>query len=342
MLEIDGSIGYGQVLRTAIGLASLTKTNVKIFNIRVNRPNPGLQPQHLAGIKIAAKLCNAKVENLRIGSKAISFYPRELEFEPKMKIDIGTSGSISLLLQTILPIISFSDKKIEIEIKGGTSGLGAPTIEYFKFVTLEFLKVLGIDADIEILKQGFYPKGGGKVRFYLNESSKKLKNIKILEKGELKNIKIISVCGSLPKNVAKRQAKACLEVIREYEDICNVEIKQEKTLSKGTSITIVGNFENSLIGEDKIGEIKKRAEDVGSECGKGFLENLKRDCSVDKYMGDQLIPFLFLAKGESKIKVFELTQHCLTNIKVCEKFFGELAKIEDRIIKIDGIGFTLS
>ena len=164
MIEIDGSAGGGQMLRTAIGLSALVLEPIVVTNIRSARPKPGVRPQHLAGIRAAGEFCNAEIDGANIGSTEVTFEPTEHDFSDK-RIEIGTSGSISLLLQSILPLLVFADRPVNLDMFGGTAGKGAPTIEYTKFVTLPTLRSIGVlPPRVLVQRQGFYPKGGGSVR----------------------------------------------------------------------------------------------------------------------------------------------------------------------------------
>ena len=161
MIKIDGSIGYGQVLRTAIGLSALLLKPVKIFNIRVRRPKPGLRPQHLTGVKIAAEFCAASVKGAKIGSTQVEFIPKYHKIPSYKKIDIGTAGSICLLLQTLTLLLVFADKEVTLEIVGGTDVKHAPTTTYFQHIFCYFLKRMGAEISLQTLRHGFYPKGEG-------------------------------------------------------------------------------------------------------------------------------------------------------------------------------------
>jgi len=105
MIEIDGSIGEGggQILRTACALSAITKKSCHIFNIRNNRSNPGLKPQHLWAIRSLAELSNAGLRGDAIDSKEIWFSPEEIESKD-INIKIDTAGSITLILQALIPV----------------------------------------------------------------------------------------------------------------------------------------------------------------------------------------------------------------------------------------------
>jgi len=340
MIEIDGSIGYGQVLRTAIALSALTCKPIKIFNIRKGRPKPGLMPQHLTGVKIAGEFCNAEIKGLKHGSTEIEFIPKKLDIPEKKKIDIGTAGSIGLLLQTLVPIILFSRKEVELEIKGGTAGLGAPPIEFLQNVLFPILAKLGVRLpEIKILRYGFYPKGGGLVRckFYPVE---KLRGIELIERGDVKNIRGLSVVGSLPGHIAKRQASAASKFLLKNGFNSEIKFLNVNTLSPGTVISLWAECENSVLGADKLGKRGIPAEKVGEDAAKELIKSINSNAALDKYMADQILLFLALARGKSKVSVEEITEHCKTNIRVCELMLGIEFKIKEKIIEVEGISFS--
>lgn len=333
MITIDGSVGYGQVLRTSIGLSALALKPVKIINIRKNRQKPGLQPQHLAGVKAAGEFTNAEIKGDKIGSTEIEFYPKSHNFHNR-KIDIGTAGSIGLILQTLTPLLIFSDREISLDITGGTAGLGSPTIEFVKHVTYPNMNEFGIPMpDIEIIKQGFYPKGQGQVKITF-KPVKKLKPVKIIERGKINSIEGISVVGSLPEDIAKRQANSSKNVLVEnnFPD-AQIEKKVVQTSSPGTSITLWADCENAVIGSDVLGERGKPAEKVGEEVAMELISSLNSNV-LDKWTSDQMIPFLALAKGKSEIKVEEVTEHCKSNMLVVTKILGIEFDVQGNIISV--------
>jgi len=340
MILIDGSKGWGQVLRTSIALSALTLKPVKVINIRASRPKPGLMPQHLTGIRIAAEFCKAEVSGLQYGSMEVEFIPKEFEIRDKT-IDIGTAGSISLLLQTLTPMLIFADKKVTLEVIGGTAGLGAPTIEFVKYVTFPILNKLGLPLpEIEVIKQGFYPRGGGRVKITFTPA-KLLSYVNLTNPGKLLSIKGISIAGSLPESVALRQAEAAKSILKKVTENVEIEYYSTQTYSQGTSITLWAETENSILGADNIGRRGVRAEDIGKEAAEELVKSIESKAALDKFMADQIIPFLALAHGKSCVTVEEITQHCISNISVCEKILGckfFVDKVNKRI-EVEGIGF---
>src|SRR5919198_6673901 len=218
LVKIDGSQGEGggQILRTAISLSAITGKPVEVTNIRANRPNPGLQPQHLSAIKIIADLFHAEFENLKIGAEWIRFLPFDKFKGGSVKFDIGTAGSIPLILMTIVPAVSLSNNSLQIEVIGGTDVRASPTIDYVKYIVAESYRSIGIRFSVDVLRRGYYPKGGGVVRSVINACNSP-ETIELLASRHTDS-KIISVCGQLPMHVAKRQISSAL-IALEKKDV---------------------------------------------------------------------------------------------------------------------------
>lgn len=158
MIVIDGSTGEGggQMLRTALGLSALTGKSFKIVNIRKGRDNPGIKEQHLQSVNAVAKLCDAHVEGSYLNSMELEFNPGEIR-SGNINIAISTAGSVGLVLQSLLIPAIRTD--LRIRIKGGaTYGKWAMPIDHFKFVLSPFLKKIGYETGVVVIKDGFYPK----------------------------------------------------------------------------------------------------------------------------------------------------------------------------------------
>jgi RNA 3'-terminal phosphate cyclase (ATP) len=153
--------GGGQLLRNAIAYSAILDEPIQVINIRAKREPSGLKPQHLTTLKAAANICNAEISGLKLGSKDIKFFPGEIS-GGSYKFDIGTAGSISLLLQCLVPITTFANKKTELIIIGGTAVKWSPPIPFLEKIVYKFFKDMGMDIKIKLLRHGFYPKGGEK------------------------------------------------------------------------------------------------------------------------------------------------------------------------------------
>jgi len=332
MIEIDGLYleGGGQILRTACALSAIRQIPCHIFNIRKGRKEPGLKPQHLLGLRALSELCNGKSEGDYLGSEEIWFYPGSLDkTKRELRIKIETAGSITLLLQTLIPPSLFAKEPITILINGGaTDTFFSPTIDHFRYVFLKILEKMGARIEVQIEKRGFYPKGGAKVKVIVYPT--KLKPITLTTCGALKEIIIISGASELLKErkVAERQISGAKQILGKLKLPIREIVEYYPTLSPGSQINIIAKFENTIIGSDNLGRIGKGAEIVGKEVALEFLKEGKTGACLDKHLADQILPFMALSQGKSEVTVSEITNHCRTNIWVIEKFLKGRFKIE--------------
>ena len=301
MIEIDGSYGEGggQILRTALMLSSITGKSFKMVNIRKNRKKPGLRPSHLNTLNAIAKITNAEVKGNYLNSNSIEFHPNEIE-KKKLEINIGTAGSITLLLQALIPVIN------EIEITGGTDVPFSPTTDYFSHVFLSILNNFGIKTRLKLLKRGFYPKGGGKINFKVLKFN--LQKIEIIERGNELNTEVYVVSDN------EKDAE-------ELSKILNGSLHFEYN-RYGKAFHAHTHFENTIIGADDLNDL--------NSCANKLKREIKNGGTLDTWMGDMIIPYIGLAGG--KFKASKITNHLKTNIWVCEKFLDTKFEVDGRWI----------
>lgn len=341
IMKVDGAFGEGggQVLRTSMALAALLGEPVEVYNIRKNRPNQGLAPQHLAGIKALQDITDGKVKGAKMGSVNVVFHPGGLK-AGKYTIDTKTAGSITLVLQSLLIPSVFSRDGVELDITGGTDVRWSPQMDYFKHVFLPILKKMGVNAEVELVRRGYYPRGGGQVKVKISPLDR-LGPLKITEKGELMRVGGRSHSLNLPAHIAERMADSAKGVMGRT---CSVDIEIGEGYSTGCGITLWAEFKNSLIGTSALGRPRKPAEKVGREAAKALLSEIQGKWALDTFMGDQIIPYMGLANGTSEITVRELTGHIQTNIHVVEEVLGvkySVAKKEGGYsIKTKGAGYV--
>lgn len=334
MIKIDGSIGSGSgtVLRLSLFLSAFLNEDLHIFNIRAKRKPSGLKPQHLKAVLIAAKLCNAHVEGAFLGSDELYFKPKGVG-GGRFTIEIGTAGSIPMILLTILPICILADNPVEIDIiKGGTDVHFSPTINYIRYVLLPVLRRFDVKASIKVLKYGYYPKGMGWVSLKAFPS-RMIKPVVLDRRGRLKHIKGVSVCTFLKeRRVAERQARAAVEFLGSEGVDVDVDVDViydfSNPLQKGSSLTLWADFDGGCkLGSDAIGAIRKPSEVVGGEAARKLLVELRSASTVDVHLADMLVPYMALSRGFSSILVRKITGHLSTNIKLMGMFLESNFKI---------------
>ena len=345
MIDIDGSqkSGSGTILRLSVALAAILGQPIHVYSIRDNRPQPGLRPQHLEAVLTAARLCEAEVEGARLDSRELWFRPKEVK-GGKFEAEIGTAGSISMLLMTILPICLFAKDIVRLHVsKGGTDVSNSPTINYMRNVFLPTLKRMGVNVSIMVHKYGYYPKGMGEVTLTV-EPCKSLQPLRLESFGKLKAIKGVSVCTFLAeRKVAERQAKAANNCLREKGFSVEIEIIDDRSnpLQKGSSLVLWAESDvGAILGADAIGELRKTSETVGMEAAEKLYTEVSTKTTVDVHLADMLIPYVALAKGKSAYLTRTMSDHLVTNIWLAEKLTNVKFNIEkiDRLYKIEKIG----
>jgi RNA 3'-terminal phosphate cyclase (ATP) len=331
-VRVDGSQGEGggQILRTAVSLAAITGRPVEVTGIRAKRENPGLRPQHMTGVKILADLFHADVENLKVGAEWVRFAPSSRFEGGSVKFDVGTAGSIPMILMAVVPAVSLSNNRLEIEITGGTDVRASPTIDYVRHVVADAYRNIGIKFSIEVEKRGYYPKGGGIVQTVI-EPCREPGTMELLSARDVAP-RITSVCGQLPRHVAERQTSSAMIALEKKGIRCsNYSASIETSISPGSSILIHSSSDfGPFVGGDSIGELGKRAEAVGAEAAERFLESALAPAPVDPFLADMLVLPLALAKGRSKYRIARVTEHLRTNLQVASQIVGCKYRIDQQ------------
>jgi len=329
MIEIDGSYGEGggAIVRNAVALSALTSKPISIKNIRANRPKSGLMSQHFNAVNAVALVSKAKCDKLSIGSDEIIFKPENI-IGGKFEVDIKTAGSITMVLQAFMIPAAFAKSGVEITIKGGTDVRWSPPVDYLQNVTLKILEKVGYTAKIDVKRRGHYPRGGGIVKVNINPI-KKLNPLKLIDL-EIDRIKGISHAVKLPEHVAVRQAESAEKFLKTKGFDAEIEVEHsENTLGPGSGI-VLWSEGNSRVGGSAIGERGLKAEKVGNIAAKELLYHISQNAALDKYMGDQIIPYMAIA-GNSEVKTAELTLHAITNIYIAEKLLGKKFNIDGNL-----------
>ena len=336
MIEIDGSYGEGggSLLRVSTALSALTGNPIHIKSIRAGRPKPGLMPQHLNAISVLQKLSKAKVNGLKIGSEEISFIPQSLQ-KGNFQVDVGTAGSITLILQAFMIPSSFAPGPVKIKLNGGTDVRWAPPVDYLQNVTLPILRSIGHQINLKLLKRGYYPQGGGRLAAHMKPGND-------FQPFHIHNLQVdfirgVSHCNKLPRHVADRQALAAEKKLKiaGYDSQIVIETAND-AIGPGSGIVLWSESKDKTsnplgrVGGSSLGEPGKRAELVGQEAAIELLRHLYIGAPLDRYMADQIIPYMAI-HGSSTVKIAELTSHTLTNIYAAEKILSHHFQVRGRL-----------
>jgi len=340
VIEVDGSqkSGSGTILRLSVALAAILGQALHIYNIRQNRPQPGLRPQHLEAVLTAARLCDADLEGAELNSRELWFKPKKVK-GGKVEAEIGTAGSIPMLLMTVLPICTFAENTVHLHVsKGGTDVSNSPTINYMRHVLLPTLKRMGIKAALTVQRYGYYPKGMGEVTMTV-EPCKSLKPSCLEVFGKLKAVKGVSVCTFLAeRKVAERQAKAANDYLKQKAYSADIQIIDDRSnpLQRGSSLVLWAETDTSaILGADAIGEIRKTSETVGREAAEKLYAEISNEPTptVDVHLADMLVPYVALTEGRSVYLTRTISEHLETNIWLAEKILN----VRFNVKKMDGL-----
>jgi len=313
-LKINGGYGEGggQIIRSAIALSCITKQPIHLENIRKNRKIPGLRPQHLTAIKILQKVANARVIGAEIGSTELKFTPGNIE-NLELVEDVGTAGSISLILQVLIPVVAISQKKLNLTIKGGTDVLWSPSIDYTQHVLRNAFSRMGIEFSLELSKRGYYPKGGGEINLQVYPSH--VKSISFLER-KTNSVKLICTFSKLSIEKIKNQIEEIKKKLTKENFIVETEIKNQEAIDSGASLLIYSIDEYSIIGVDALFDKKTQRFDLD------FDKFVKNPLGVDENLADMLVVPASLGQEKTIFQVRKITKHLETNLFVTSKITG--------------------
>jgi RNA 3'-phosphate cyclase len=349
MIDVDGSMmeGGGQILRMAITYSAVMGVPIKVRNIRARRRLPGLRPQHLTTLKAVAEMCRAETRGFKLDSMEVEFRPN-LPQGGNYDFDIGTAGSIGLLLQCVAPIAAFSDSPTRLRIKGGTAVRWSPPVRIMDKVVWEAFRQMGFQGRLEVQREGFYPRGGGVVEVAI-EPVIMLDTLKADSPGEIRLIKGYSICGKLPRHVAERQASSAETILDGAGYRADISIKvaegYEAPLSPGSIIMLWAESRPKMFtGSSALGEKGKPAERVGSEAASSLVDQLTSQTAVDLHTADNLVIWCSLAKGDSTYTTSSLTMHTRTALELAKTLTVAKFEVEQEtggVVRISCSGMGL-
>ena len=326
-VEIDGSMGEGggQVLRTSLALSLCLGRPFRIHRLRARRPRPGLRPQHLAAVRAAAAVGRAQVRGDEIGSRALSFAPGRPQ-AGDYAFDIGTAGSACLVLQTLLPALVRAPEPSTLEITGGTHVPMAPVWEFIEFVYLPLVAAMGPRFDARLLRPGYYPHGGGRLRCRI-EPVPALCPLHLPARGPLLGLDAAVRISRLPRHVAGRERAVLRRRLGIAERDVTV-IEDREAAGPGNAVWVRVRCRELTELFSAIGQRGRPAEDVAGACARAVRDYLDSGVPVGPHLADQLLLPLALAGGGSFV-TGPPSRHARTNMAVIEAFTGPLFRTRE-------------
>ncbi len=319
MLTIDGSYheGGGQILRTALALSLSTRTPFRIEKIRAGRKRPGLLRQHLTAVKAAARIGAADVRGNEIGSQELTFAPKEI-VPGEYKLSIGTAGSTTLVLQTVLPVLMLASKPSSLTLEGGTHNSAAPPYDFLAKAFAPLLNRMGGHVQTELITPGFYPAGGGVMKVNIQPPSD-LRSLELMNRGQPRARAARALIANLPRTIAERELAVIAEKLS-WEPSC---LKVEVVSSRGPGNVVLLEVESEHITEvfTGFGERGVRAETVAEKVVLEARRYLASEVAVGEHLADQLLLPMTLAKG-GVFTTLPPSRHTQTNIDTIGRFLS--------------------
>ena len=328
MITIDGSFGEGggQILRSSLALSAISGTPVRIENIRAKRPKPGLQRQHLVAVQAAARVCTGRLEGAELQSRTIELHPQAVS-AGEFHFKIGSAGSCSLVLQTVLPPLLLADGPSRVVIEGGTHNPLAPPFEFLRDGFLPQLRAIGAEIDIQLERHGFFPAGGGRLVAQI-QPLRAPRPLNLCERGKQVRRQADAWVANLPHDIALREAAtvksklhwAADEVRAHSLDGCD---------GPGNYVTVTVVHANVTEVATAFGALRVSAEQVAARAAQLMRRWLEADAPVGEHLADQLLLPLAIAAGGS-FRSTVPTDHTTTNAAVIARFLGERIMLSEQ------------
>lgn len=325
MITIDGAQGEGggQVLRSSLALSLITGKPFVITSIRAGRKKPGLMRQHLTAVQAAARVGNAHVRGAELRSTELTFEPGPIQ-AGTYHFAVGTAGSATLVLQTVLPALLCAEARSELRLEGGTHNPWAPPFDFLDRAFLPLVNRMGPTIAAELVRPGFFPAGGGELRVVIEPGA--LQPVELLERGKLRRLHATAKLAHLARHVAERE----LRVIGDKLGLSKKDLQLEDvegSRGPGNIVTITVESEHVTEVFTGFGEKHVAAEAVADRAVQPVRRYLKKDVPVGEYLTDQLLIPLALAGGGA-FRTLGLSRHAQTNIAVIETFLDVKFEME--------------
>ncbi|MFO0747189.1 MAG: RNA 3'-terminal phosphate cyclase [Myxococcota bacterium] len=316
-ITIDGSSGEGggQILRTSLALAALTGTPLRMENIRAGRAKPGLMRQHMVAVEAARRATDGYVEGAAVGASSITFEPGPVR-GGVLELDIGSAGSTTLVLQTVLPCLLAAAEPSRLVLRGGTHNPMCPTIDYLTGAFLPVLRAMGAAVEVELVRPGFAPAGGGELAVTVTPGP--LRPLSLMTRGALRSVEVVATIAGLAEHIAYREATVASQRLEAHGARWRIQ-RHPDAHGPGNALTIIVASDHVTDVFTAIGRRGVRAEAVAAEAADAAREYLAVDAPVGPHLADQLLLPMALAGGGEYVTTAP-TLHTRTQIETIRRF----------------------
>ncbi len=312
-----------------------------MVRIRSRRPRPGLRAQHLQALRACASLCSGQLEGDEVGSQEIYYQPGPTLEGGDFHWDVGTAGSTTMIAFTVLPVAVFAPVACRFTITGGLFQDFAPSAFHMQKVLLPLLETMGVRAQLEVVRPGYYPEGKGILRMTVAPGPPSLAPLSLEQQGTIREIRGIALASHLERErVAERIAVRCRELLEREGWSSTIRITNDGTaVRKGAALVLWGESDTGCRwGADRAGKKGRRSEDLASHAVGSILEDLRSGACTDRYTADQLILFCAVARGTSQYRIPRVTEHVQSNRWLVQTILGVESRLSGNLLTIEGGG----
>lgn len=325
LLTIDGSQGEGggQVLRSSLALSLITGQPFAMENVRARRRKPGLMRQHLAAVLAAAEIGRAEVQDAQIGSTRLVFRPGPVQ-HGEYTFRVGTAGSATLVLQTVLPALLVAEGESSLVLEGGTHNPMAPPFDFLAKAYLPLVNRMGPVVEAELVRPGFYPAGGGRMTVRIRPS-RQFRRFELFERGEIRAYRVRALVAKLPRHIAERECRTILQETG-WDEGCAAIEEVAGSVGPGNAVVIELEAEHVTEVFTGFGQLGVKAEQVAIEALRPAQQYLAAGVPVGEHLADQLVLPLaigaYLGSGGGAFRTMRLTPHSTTHLDIIRMFLG--------------------
>lgn len=328
MIVIDGSQGEGggQMLRTALSLSLVTGKPFRMHDIRGKRSRPGVMRQHVTAVEAACAIGGAKCAELAVGASDLTFVPERVK-PGEYRFAVGTAGSTSLVLQTLLPPLMLAERPSRLMLEGGTHNIHAPPFDFIERVFLPVINRMGPQITARLVRPGFYPAGGGRIEIDIVPSAS-LGRLELLQRGQRRSVEARAVVAALPKDIALRELAAVEKILGWPRESCRIDQLPDE-VGPGNIVILEARFEHCTEIVSGFGKLGVSAQSVGDKAAKRMAGYLASDAFAGPYLGDQLLLPMALAGG-GRLSTVKPSQHARTGAEVIAQFLDVSIDFEEQ------------
>lgn len=328
------------IVRQSMAYSAVTGTPIHVHHVRARRPTPGLRPQHLCSVTAMQTLVGGTLEGAHVGSLEFTFAPADQRPRGGYRFDVGTAGSATVLSLALLPVVATATEPVRLDVIGGLFQDRAPSPFHLHHVLALLLRRMGLTVDVEVLRPGYVPKGGGALRLDV-EPSPGLTALTAEQQSPVRKVWGIALSSHLrARGVSGRMARRAGEVLSRAGYVARIEERDDITaLQPGAGLAVFADLADGLrLGADGAGAPGRPAEAIGSATASRLLADLRTGATLDRFAADQLVVFAALAAGQTCLRVARVTDHLRSALWLAELFGVASTKLENHQLLIDGAG----